>query len=39
MNKRNMIFAIVCIAAIVAGFAFGNDLMGATYLADPKPGG
>lgn len=34
-----MIFAIVCVAVIVAGLAFGSDLMGATYLADPKPGG
>lgn len=39
MNKRALIFAFVCVAAIVAGVAFGSDLMGATYLADPKPGG
>lgn len=40
MKKRELMFTVVCVAALAAGVAFGTDfLSGTTYLADPKPGG
>lgn len=39
MNKRNLIITFAFVAILAAGIIFGTDIMGATYLADPKPGG
>lgn len=40
MKKWNLVFSVVCIAALVCGVVFGFDFATETIAsADPKPGG